>query len=176
MPPRLNDKGGDPDPIRQCTTARRSARIFFEALKDHRHRDPQPNRTPAPTSKAHAEVEAPQQLPHATEPWRRRDLSRQRIDDVCDDAGAVIGWAGSEVRRLRRWHPRQRLESGAIDALVVQDPVKMGYLAVKTLVAHIKGEPVEKRIDTGVHLATQANMNEPEMKELLRPDLSKWLK
>jgi ribose transport system substrate-binding protein len=68
------------------------------------------------------------------------------------------------------------LESGAIDALVVQDPVKMGYLAVKTLVAHIKGEPVEKRIDTGVHLATQANMNEPEMKELLRPDLSKWLK
>jgi ribose transport system substrate-binding protein len=68
------------------------------------------------------------------------------------------------------------LESGTIDALVIQDPVKMGYLAVKTLVAHIKGEPVEKRIDTGVHLATQANMNEPAMKELLRPDLSKWLK
>jgi ribose transport system substrate-binding protein len=68
------------------------------------------------------------------------------------------------------------LENGSIDALVVQDPVKMGYLAVKTLVAHIKQQPVEKRIDTGVHLATQANMNEPEMKELLRPDLSKWLK
>jgi ribose transport system substrate-binding protein len=68
------------------------------------------------------------------------------------------------------------LADGHIDALVIQDPVKMGYLAVKTLVAHIKGEPVEKRIDTGVHLATQQNMNEPAMKELLKPDLSQWLK
>ena len=68
------------------------------------------------------------------------------------------------------------LAEGHIDALVIQDPVKMGYLAVKTLVSHIKGEPVEKRIDTGVHLATQQNMNEPAMKELLQPDLSKWLK
>lgn len=68
------------------------------------------------------------------------------------------------------------LADGHIDALVIQDPVKMGYLAVKTLVSHIKGEKVEKRIDTGVHLATKDNMNEPAMKELLKPDLSKWLK
>ena len=68
------------------------------------------------------------------------------------------------------------LADGHIDALVIQDPVKMGYLAVKTLVAHIRKEPVEKRIDTGVHLATQQNMNEPAMKELLKPDLSRWLK
>ena len=68
------------------------------------------------------------------------------------------------------------LESGQIDALVVQDPVKMGYLAVKTLVSHIRGEPVEKRIDTGVHLATRENMANPEIKELLSPDLSQWLK
>jgi ribose transport system substrate-binding protein len=68
------------------------------------------------------------------------------------------------------------LAEGHIDALVIQDPVKMGYLAVKTLVSHIEGEPVEKRIDTGVHLATKDNMSEPAMKELLTPDLSKWLK
>src|SRR4029450_13908915 len=68
------------------------------------------------------------------------------------------------------------LGDGHIDALVIQDPVKMGYLAVKTLVSHIKGQPVEKRIDTGVHLATRDNMNEPAMKELLKPDLSQWLK
>ena len=47
------------------------------------------------------------------------------------------------------------LRDGHIDALVVQDPVKMGYLGVKTMVAHLKGEPVEKRIDTGVHLVTR---------------------
>jgi ribose transport system substrate-binding protein len=68
------------------------------------------------------------------------------------------------------------LADGHLDALIIQDPVKMGYLAVKTLVSHIKGEAVEKRIDTGVHLATKENMNEPAMKELLSPDLSKWLK
>jgi ribose transport system substrate-binding protein len=68
------------------------------------------------------------------------------------------------------------LADGHIDALVIQDPVKMGYEAVKTLVAHIKGQPVEKRIDTGVHLATKNNMDVPAMHELLKPDLSKWLK
>jgi len=51
--------------------------------------------------------------------------------------------------------------------------VKMGYLGVKTIVAHIKGQPIEKRIDTGVHVVTPANMNEPEMNKLLHPDLSK---
>ena len=70
----------------------------------------------------------------------------------------------------------QGLRDGHLDALVIQDPVKMGYLAVKTLVSHIRGEKVEKRIDTGVHLATRENMDEPAMKELLSPDLSQWLK
>ena len=67
------------------------------------------------------------------------------------------------------------LRDGALDGLVVQDPVKMGYLAVKTMVAHLKGQR-SRRIDTGVHVATQENMEQPEMKALLEPDLSQWLK
>jgi ribose transport system substrate-binding protein len=58
---------------------------------------------------------------------------------------------------------------------VLQDPVNMGYLGVKTIVSHIHGTPVEKRIDTGVRLVTREHMNDPEAKELLRPDLSRWL-
>lgn len=65
------------------------------------------------------------------------------------------------------------LQDGTIDGLVVQDPVKMGYLAIKTLVAHIKGQPVERRIDTGVQVVTPQNMEQPDMKALLHPDLSK---
>jgi ribose transport system substrate-binding protein len=65
------------------------------------------------------------------------------------------------------------LRDGGIDGLVVQDPVKMGYEAVKTMVAHLKGQPVEKRIDTGVHVATKENMDTPEIKALLEPDLKK---
>ena len=68
------------------------------------------------------------------------------------------------------------LRDGALDGLIVQDPVQMGYLGVKTMVAHLKGEKVERTIDTGVHLATHDNMDQPEMKELLSPDLSQWLK
>ena len=68
------------------------------------------------------------------------------------------------------------LADGHIDGLVLQDPVKMGYLAVKTLVEHIRGQPVEQRIDTGVRLVTRAVMNDPDVRELLAPDLKRWLK
>jgi ribose transport system substrate-binding protein len=65
------------------------------------------------------------------------------------------------------------LRDGGLDAIVVQDPVHMGYMAVKTMVSHLKGQPVEKWIDTGVHVATKANMDTPEIKSLLEPDLKK---
>jgi ribose transport system substrate-binding protein len=68
------------------------------------------------------------------------------------------------------------LRGGHIDALVVQDPIKMGYLGVKTIVAHIKGQPVSKRVDTGVQVATRENMDRPELKDVIHPDLSQWLK
>jgi len=67
------------------------------------------------------------------------------------------------------------LREGHIDALVVQDPVRMGYLGVKTMVDHLHGQRVEKRIDTGVHVVAKADMETPETKELLQPDLAKWL-
>jgi ribose transport system substrate-binding protein len=67
------------------------------------------------------------------------------------------------------------LAGGDIHALVVQNPVKMGYLGVMTLVEHLQGKPVEKRIDTGVTIATRENMKEPEVHELLNPPLKKYL-
>jgi ribose transport system substrate-binding protein len=88
------------------------------------------------------------------------------------------GWAGKV--RFIGFDSSDNLVKGlrdkTIDGLVVQDPVKMGYLGVKTLVAHIKGEQVERRIDTGVRLVTPAEMDTPEVRELLQPDLSKWLR
>ncbi|GMR24294.1 MAG: substrate-binding domain-containing protein [Acidobacteriota bacterium] len=67
------------------------------------------------------------------------------------------------------------LENGEFDSLVLQDPVNMAYLGVKTMVAHLRGESVEKRVNTGVTLVTGDNMNEPRMQELLRPDVDRWL-
>ncbi len=64
------------------------------------------------------------------------------------------------------------LRDGTIDALVVQDPVRMGYLSVVSMVRHLRGEPVEARIDTGVHLVTRQALDRPEVKQLVQPDLS----
>jgi len=88
------------------------------------------------------------------------------------------GWAG-KVRFVgfdSSDNLAKGLRDGHVDALILQDPVRMGYLGVKAMVDHLQGRPVEKRVDTGVHVITKENMNEPDMKELLQPDLSKWLK
>ena len=69
----------------------------------------------------------------------------------------------------------EALKNGQIQGLVVQNPMKMGYLGVKTMVAHLRGEPVEKRVDTGVVLITPENMNTPESQELLLPPIEKYL-
>jgi len=67
------------------------------------------------------------------------------------------------------------LQKGYIQGLVLQDPINMGYLGVKTIVAHLRGEKVEKLIDTGSSMATPENMDDPKMKNLLEPDFKKWL-
>jgi ribose transport system substrate-binding protein len=62
-----------------------------------------------------------------------------------------------------------------LDGVAVQSPMKMGYLGVKTMVAHLKNQPVEKRIDTGVSLVTPENMDTPASKELTNPPVDKYL-
>lgn len=52
---------------------------------------------------------------------------------------------------------------------VLQSPFNMGYLGVKTMVEHLLGKPVEKRIDTGVAMVTPDNLDDPKIKELLQP-------
>ena len=69
----------------------------------------------------------------------------------------------------------EALEKREILGLVLQNPFQMGYLGVRTAVEYIKGEEVEKRIDTGVTIATPENMNNPEIKQLLSPDISQYL-
>ncbi len=61
----------------------------------------------------------------------------------------------------------QGLEAGDIDALVLQDPTRMGYLGVRTLTEHLGGTTPAARIDTDLMVATRANMNEPRVRKLL---------
>ncbi len=59
------------------------------------------------------------------------------------------------------------LTKGQIQALVVQNPTKMGYEGVKAAVAAAKGEKVAPMMDTGVALVDKANMDTPKIKEIL---------
>jgi len=92
------------------------------------------------------------------------------LRDIGKAAGKVkvIGFDTS-VQSLRD------LESGDVQGLIVQNPVKMGYLGVMTLVEHLGGKAVAKRIDTGVALVTSENMVHQEMQALLNPPLEKYL-
>jgi ribose transport system substrate-binding protein len=74
----------------------------------------------------------------------------------------LIGFDSSEpvVDALRR---------GDIQGVVIQNPLKMGELGVKTLVQHLEKKTVEPRISTGEVLVTPENMNDPDMKEFVHP-------
>ncbi len=58
-----------------------------------------------------------------------------------------------------------------LHGLVVQDPFRMGELGVKTLVEHLNGKTVPKRLDTGATMVTMENMDSPEIQRLLHPPL-----
>jgi ribose transport system substrate-binding protein len=90
-----------------------------------------------------------------------------------------LGLAGGKVKMIgfdAGSQSVQDLKNGDVQALVVQNPMLMGYLGVTTAVKHLQGEKVEKRIDTGVVLVTPQNMNQPEIKDLLYPPYDKYLK
>jgi ribose transport system substrate-binding protein len=61
------------------------------------------------------------------------------------------------------------LKTGVIDSLVIQNPYRMGYDGVKTLVDKLHGKEPPRRIDTGVMLVTKENLNTPEAQKLLSP-------
>ncbi len=68
------------------------------------------------------------------------------------------------------------LRKGEIQGLVLQDPFKMGYMSVTLLVRHLRGQPIDKRVDTGAMIATPENANQPDVHARLNPSLDEYLK
>ena len=62
-----------------------------------------------------------------------------------------------------------------LDGVVVQNPMRMGYLGVTAMVDHLRGKPVERRIDTGVMLVTPANLDSAATQELIHPPIARYL-
>ena len=63
----------------------------------------------------------------------------------------------------------EAVRAGQLDGVVVQNPLRMGYLGVMTMVEHLRGKPVERRIDTGVMLVTTENLDSAATRQFLTP-------
>lgn len=63
----------------------------------------------------------------------------------------------------------QALKDGVIQALIVQNPFKMGELGVRYAVMKLQGKQIPKRVDTGVTVVTAGNFGKPEIQRLLFP-------
>lgn len=61
------------------------------------------------------------------------------------------------------------LRKGELNGFVVQNPVNMGYLSVKTMVDHLRGQAVPKTVDTGVLMVTLDNLADPEVQAVINP-------
>jgi ribose transport system substrate-binding protein len=61
------------------------------------------------------------------------------------------------------------LADGYVSALIVQNPFRIGYQGVAEVVALLEHKKVPHDVDTGVIVATKANMNQPAVHERLFP-------
>ncbi|MCE5327797.1 MAG: substrate-binding domain-containing protein [Planctomycetaceae bacterium] len=75
------------------------------------------------------------------------------------------------------------LKEGHIDALVLQNPINMGYLGVVTLAEKLDGKTPAKNVNSGATVITAKDLEDitkpdadPAKKDLIAPDLDKWLK
>ena len=61
------------------------------------------------------------------------------------------------------------LSERKIDGVILQDPVQMGYIAVRTMIKHLNGETIPRAISTGEYIATPDNLDDQSLQPLLRP-------
>ncbi len=70
----------------------------------------------------------------------------------------------------------EAIRANQLHGIVLQNPFNMGYLGVRTMIDQIQGKSVQKRVDTGVTMATKDNLDTGDIQTLLHPPLDKYLK
>jgi ribose transport system substrate-binding protein len=67
----------------------------------------------------------------------------------------------------------EALGDGTIDVMLVQDPFRIGYEAVKSLAIKLSGQTPAHRLDLPVRSIVKSDLEKPEIRALLSPD---WMK
>jgi ribose transport system substrate-binding protein len=102
-------------------------------------------------------------------------------DNESSSAGAVLALKarGDAKVRMVGFDSNDELVADVqdryIDALVIQKPMQMGYESVKAIVRKLQGQRVPTRMDLSAVLVTRADLEKPDVIELLHPDVKTWL-
>ena len=67
----------------------------------------------------------------------------------------------------------EALRDGTIEVMLVQDPFRIGYEAVKSLALKLRGQTPARRLDLPARLIVKSDLEKPEVRALLFPD---WMK
>ncbi len=110
-----------------------------------------------------------------------RDLGGLFADNESSSAGAVQAMKSRNARHVKlvAFDASEQLvndlRDGWIDALVVQDPFRMGYESAKAIGLKMKGQTPEPLIDSGSRLIVREQLSDESVRQFLFPDLKPWL-
>jgi ribose transport system substrate-binding protein len=109
------------------------------------------------------------------------DLAGLFADNESSSAGAVQALKSRQARNVKlvAFDASEQLladlREGVIDSIVVQNPFKMGYESTRAIGLKLRGETPPRRQDSGSALILKQDLDRPEIKELLFPDIQKYL-
>lgn len=79
------------------------------------------------------------------------------------EAGSHVVIVGYDSGKAQK----DAIRDGTMAGAITQNPVGIGYETVKAAVAAAKGEPVEKKIDTGFYWYDKTNIDDPKIAAVL---------
>ncbi|MCC6390029.1 MAG: substrate-binding domain-containing protein, partial [Bryobacterales bacterium] len=110
------------------------------------------------------------------------DLAGLFADNESSSAGAVQALKSRNAKGVKMvaFDASDQLladmKAGWIDSIVVQNPFRMGYESAKAIGMYLKGEKPPSAVDSGAALIKPEDLDKPEVKELLFPDIQKYLR
>lgn len=109
------------------------------------------------------------------------DLAGVFADNESSSVGAVQALKGRNAKNVKlvafdaSTQLIEDLKSGWIDSLVVQNPFKMGYESTKAIALKLRGQEPVKEMDSGVALVRASELDKPEIRELVFPNIRQYL-
>jgi ribose transport system substrate-binding protein len=109
------------------------------------------------------------------------DLAGLFADNESSSAGAVQALKSRQAKGVKMvaFDASDSLiadmKAGWIDSIVVQNPFRMGYEATKAIGMKLNGEKPPASIDSGATLIRPEDLERAEIKQLLFPDIRKYL-